>query len=144
MNIILAFQTPYDTVAYWTDDLTTIDYLSYGDFLKFVKPFIKKDYDLFVETLNRFYNVLIKTNEQTWEIYHKKFDVPTMQQLVELNETKEKKRFWNRKEKTRVSKIKNFLDDTVDNKYNRQEIMQTQFYKDLPKQNLGKLKILEK
>jgi hypothetical protein len=144
MEYILAYQTPYDTVTYITDDLLTVDYLSYGDFLKFIKPFIKKDFAGFVENLNRFYNVFVNTNEKTWKVYHNKFDVPTMQQLIELNETKDKKRFWNRKDKTRTTKVKDYLSDIIDNKYHRQEIIQTQFYKDLPRQNLGKLKILEK
>lgn len=144
MEYILAYQTPYDTVTYITDDLLTVDYLSYGDFLKFIKPFIKKDFAGFIENLNRFYNVLVDVNGQTWQVYHKKFDIPTMQKLIKLNEKKHKKRFWNRKEKTKISKIKNYTNNIVDDKYHRQEIVQTQFYKDLPRQNLGKLKILEK
>jgi hypothetical protein len=143
MNIILAYQTPYETVAYITDDLLIVDYLPYSEFIKFIKPFVKKNYEEFIENLNRFYNVLVNTNDGSWEVYHKKFTIPTMQDLVKLNDNKQKKRFWNRDRKTKIDNIKNFTNDIVDNKYNKQDLLQMHFYKDLPKRNLSKLKILE-
>lgn len=144
MRYILCYQTPYNSVAYITDELMSVDFLPYSDFLSYSSKYIKQNIEGYVSNLNRFYNILINIENGTWELYKKEFKVPTMEQLVKLNEKKQSKnRFWRKKEKTKIDKIKNYTDNIIDKKYNLQKPFQQQFYNDIKKKDFKNLKVIE-
>ena len=142
MNMILCYQTPYDSVTYITDDILSPDYLQYSKFLDFVQPFIKEDFAGFVKNLNRFYTLLIDIKKGTWQLYRKKQKEPTFEELIKLKEKEEKRKKLKRNKTGKTEQGKSYVNYVVNTSHGLNDVRKTNFFGDLKKRDLGNLKIL--
>ena len=96
----MAFQTPYDSIKYITNELASPTFLSYNKFIDYIQTLFVYNYYGFIEELNKFKTILIDLDEHTWELYvEEKKELPSRKEMFEYNGKIEKEKEDKRKKK---------------------------------------------
>lgn len=111
MNILVCFQTPYDTVKYITNNLSSPTFLSYYKFIDYIQTIFLYDYVGFKEQLNKFKTIMINLDEHSWEICSEQISDVSFKELLKLNEKKDEE------EKSFIERAKEFT-----KKFNKKSI----------------------
>jgi len=90
MNWILAYQTLYDIVKYYTNDEQSIRSMHYYDFKQYISKFAIKNIVELIENIDKFNTVLVNLDEGTWKIYMERDSNVPMEVLLKLNPEKGK------------------------------------------------------
>jgi len=90
-NWIIAYQTPYDTVRYMTNNLNTPTFLGYYKFIDYIQTLFIHNYGGFIDEINKFKDILIDCDNHTWKVIEHELKDATFEELLELNKSEEEK-----------------------------------------------------
>ena len=108
-NFLICFQTPYDSVRYITNQLSSVRSLQYYKFLAFISDIFVSDFTGFKNHLDKFDTILVDLDTHTWEIQNTEKKKVEFKELFEFNEKREEEEKENKSKYEDLNRKKAFI-----------------------------------